>query len=121
MFDMGFEPQISKILANIRKDRQTLLFSATFPRSVESLARKALTKPVEITVGTRSTASGDITQYVEVREEKDKFMRLLQLLGTWYEKGNVLVFVNTQQACDQLFQQLMKAGYPPLSLHGKRK
>ncbi|KAE9206889.1 DEAD-box ATP-dependent RNA helicase 42 [Phytophthora fragariae] len=118
MFDMGFEPQITKIMMNIRPDRQTLLFSATFPRSVESLARKVLRKPVEITVGARSTASGDITQYVEVREENDKFMRLLQLLGLWYEKGNILVFVNKQQACDQIFQDLMKAGYPALSLHG---
>ncbi|CAI5734115.1 unnamed protein product [Peronospora destructor] len=118
MFDMGFEPQIAKIMMNIRPDRQTLLFSATFPRSVEALARKVLRKPVEITVGTRSTASGDITQYVEVREEDDKFMRLLQLLGLWYEKGNILVFVNKQQACDQIFQDLMKAGYPALSLHG---
>jgi ATP-dependent RNA helicase DDX46/PRP5 len=118
MFDMGFEPQITKIMLNIRPDRQTLLFSATFPRSVESLARKVLRKPVEITVGARSTASGDITQYVEVREEDDKFMRLLQLLGLWYEKGNILVFVNKQQACDQIFQDLMKAGYPALSLHG---
>ncbi|GMF14546.1 unnamed protein product [Phytophthora lilii] len=117
MFDMGFEPQITKIMMNIRPDRQTLLFSATFPRAVESLARKVLRKPVEITVGTRSTASGDITQYVEVREEDDKFMRLLQLLGLWYEKGNILVFVNKQQSCDQIFQDLMKAGYPALSLH----
>ncbi|GLD94599.1 hypothetical protein PINS_up003210 [Pythium insidiosum] len=118
MFDMGFEPQITKIMLNIRPDRQTLLFSATFPKAVETLARKVLKKPIEITVGARSTASGDITQYVEVREDRDKFMRLLQLLGLWYEKGNILVFVNTQQACDQLFQDLMKAGYPALSLHG---
>ncbi|OQS05572.1 DEAD/DEAH box RNA helicase [Thraustotheca clavata] len=118
MFDMGFEPQITKIIMNIRSDRQTLLFSATFPRSVETLARKILKKPIEITVGMRSTASGDITQYAEVREEQDKFMRLLQLLGVWYEKGNVLVFVNTQQACDQIYQDLMKMGYPCLSLHG---
>ncbi|TYZ68201.1 hypothetical protein PybrP1_012977 [[Pythium] brassicae (nom. inval.)] len=118
MFDMGFEPQITKILLNIRADRQTLLFSATFPRAVETLARRVLRKPVEITVGGRSTASGDITQYVEVRDEGDKFMRLLQLLGLWYEKGNVLVFVSTQQTCDQVFQNLMKAGYPALSLHG---
>lgn len=118
MFDMGFEPQITKIMLNIREDRQTLLFSATFPRAVETLARRVLKKPIEITVGGRSQASGDITQYVEVRDESDKFMRLLQLLGLWYEKGNVLVFVNTQQACDQVFQDLMKAGYPALSLHG---
>lgn len=82
--------------------------------------QQILTKPIEIVVGGRSVASGDIDQYVEVREEKDKFMRLLQLLGLWQDRGQILVFVNTQQACDQLFQDLMKAGYVCLSLHGKR-
>jgi len=50
MFDMGFEPQVMKILNNIRPDRQTVLFSATFPRQMEALARKALDKPIEIQV-----------------------------------------------------------------------
>jgi ATP-dependent RNA helicase DDX46/PRP5 len=53
MFDMGFEPQISKILSNIRPDRQTVMFSATFPKSVEGLAKKILTRPLEIIVGAR--------------------------------------------------------------------
>jgi ATP-dependent RNA helicase DDX46/PRP5 len=118
MFDMGFEPQIARIINNIRPDRQTLLFSATFPPAVEMLARQILTKPLEIIVGGRSVASGDIKQYVEVRDETDKFLRLLQLLGKWYEKGNVLVFVKTQADCDALFQRIMKAGYLCTSLHG---
>jgi superfamily II DNA/RNA helicase len=50
MFDMGFEPQIMRIVQNIRPDRQTVLFSATFPRQVETLARKILVEPVEIQV-----------------------------------------------------------------------
>lgn len=50
MFDMGFEPQVMKIVNNIRPDRQTVLFSATFPRQMEALARKILDKPVEILV-----------------------------------------------------------------------
>ena len=118
MFDMGFEPQIRMIIQNVRPDRQTVLFSATFPKQVESLARKVLQIPLEIIVGGRSVASEDIKQYVEVHDEDDKFMRLLQLLGVWYEKGNVLVFVDTQQKCDNLFADLMKSGYPALSLHG---
>jgi ATP-dependent RNA helicase DDX46/PRP5 len=93
MFDMGFEPQIARIMGNTRPDRQTVLFSATFPPAVELLARQVLLKPVEIVIGGRSIASGDIKQYVEVREEKDKFLRLLQLLGKWHDKGSVLVFV----------------------------
>ena len=118
MFDMGFEPQIRMVLGNVRPDRQTVLFSATFPKQVEGLARKVLAFPLEIIVGGRSVASDQITQYAEVHEEDEKFMRLLQLLGVWYEKGNVLVFVDTQQKCDALFADLMKSGYPCLSLHG---
>lgn len=50
MFDMGFEPQVMKIVNNIRPDRQTVLFSATFPKQMEALARKVLERPVEIQV-----------------------------------------------------------------------
>ncbi|EOA33004.1 hypothetical protein CARUB_v10016334mg, partial [Capsella rubella] len=96
MFDLGFEPQITRILQNIRHDRQTVLFSATFPRQVETLARKILDKPVEIQVGGRSVVNKDITQLVEIRQESERFARLLELLGEWYERGKVLVFVRSQ-------------------------
>jgi ATP-dependent RNA helicase DDX46/PRP5 len=55
---------------------------------------------------------------VQIRKEEDKFKRLLQILGVWYEKGQVLVFVDTQTHCDYLFAELLKIGYPGLSLHG---
>ncbi|KAG2272602.1 hypothetical protein Bca52824_067157 [Brassica carinata] len=67
MFDMGFEPQITRIIQNIRPDRQTVLFSATFPRQVEVLARRVLNKPVEIQAGGRSVVNKDITQFVEIK------------------------------------------------------
>jgi len=118
MFDMGFEPQIQVIMKNIRLDRQTILFSATFPKQIEKLAKAVLTLPLEIQVGEKSTVNTDITQVVEVHEEGDKFLRLLQLLGVWYDKGNVLIFVDKQEKCDQLFADLLRAGYPCLSLHG---
>ena len=54
MFDMGFEPQITRILANTRPDRQTVMFSATFPRAMENIARAALENPIEIQVGGRA-------------------------------------------------------------------
>lgn len=120
MFDMGFEPQITRIVQNIRPDRQTVLFSATFPRQVEILARKVLNKPVEIQVGGRSVVNKDIAQLVEVRPENERFLRLLELLGEWYEKGKILVFVHSQDKCDALFKDLMKHGYPCLSLHGAK-
>ncbi|XP_052184838.1 DEAD-box ATP-dependent RNA helicase 42 [Diospyros lotus] len=118
MFDMGFEPQITRIVQNTRPDRQTVLFSATFPRQVEILARKVLNKPVEIQVGGRSVVNKDIAQLVEVRPENERFLRLLELLGEWYEKGKILIFVHTQEKCDALFRDLIKHGYPCLSLHG---
>lgn len=106
------------IVQNVRPDRQTVLFSATFPKQIEKLARNVLKLPLEIIVGERSTVNKDITQIIEVHEEEDKFLRLLQLLGVWYEKGSVLIFVDKQEKCDQLFQDLLKLGYPCLSLHG---
>ncbi|GAB4833989.1 DEAD-box ATP-dependent RNA helicase 42 [Ancistrocladus abbreviatus] len=120
MFDMGFEPQITRIVQNTRPDRQTVLFSATFPRQVEVLARKVLNKPVEIQVGGRSVVNKDITQMVEVRPENERFWRLLEILGEWYEKGKILIFVHTQEKCDALFRDLLKHGYPCLSLHGAK-
>eukprot|EP00850_Spirogloea_muscicola_P002273 SM000008S22362 [mRNA] locus=s8:1237126:1241861:- [translate_table: standard] len=122
MFDLGFEPQITRIVQNTRPDRQTVLFSATFPRQVEILARKVLNKPVEIQIGGRSVANKDIVQTVEIRPSDGdaRFLRLLELLGEWYEKGKILVFVQSQDKCDSLFRDLLKAGYPCLSLHGAK-
>ncbi|RAL52440.1 hypothetical protein DM860_007297 [Cuscuta australis] len=120
MFDMGFEPQITRIVQNTRPDRQTVLFSATFPRQVEALARKVLNKPVEIQVGGRSVVNKDITQLVEVRPEGERFFRLLEILGEWSEIGKILIFVHTQDKCDALFKDLLKHGYPCLSLHGAK-
>ncbi|KAL6659525.1 hypothetical protein ACP70R_003565 [Stipagrostis hirtigluma subsp. patula] len=118
MFDMGFEPQITRIVQNTRPDRQTVLFSATFPRQVEMLARKVLTKPIEIQVGGRSVVNKDITQLVEVRPESERFFRLLELLGKWFAKGKILVFVHSQDKCDSLLKDLFQHGYRCLSLHG---
>ena len=121
MFDMGFEPQISRLIANTRPDRQTVMFSATFPHAMELLARSALTNPVEISIGGRSVVNPDIEQYIEIRPESERFLRLLQLLGQWYEEGKILVFVHTQEKCDTIFRDLLRAGYPCLSLHGGKE
>ena len=122
IFDCGFEPQISAILAAIRPDRQTVLFSATFPKAIEKLARQSLHFPVEVIVGGRSVTSDNITQYAELVEEGDKFLRLLQILGEQVEGTNkVIVFVDTQIRADALFEQLLRSGYSTLSLHGGKE
>lgn len=121
MFDMGFEPQVMKIFANMRPDRQTILFSATMPRIMDALAKKTLNNPVEITVGGRSVVAPEIAQVVEVREESTKFVRLLELLGELYDKdedARTLVFVERQEKADDLLKELLRKGYPCMSIHG---
>lgn len=121
MFDMGFEPQVMRIIGNIRPDRQTVLFSATFPSQMEALARKVLIKPVEIVVGARSVVAAEVSQIVEVRTDSTKFARLLEILGELYDKeedARSLVFVDRQESADSLLSDLMKRGYATMSLHG---
>ncbi|KAK5634452.1 hypothetical protein RRF57_010165 [Xylaria bambusicola] len=121
MFDMGFEPQVMKIFANMRPDRQTILFSATMPRIMDSLAKRVLNNPVEITVGGRSVVAPEITQIIEIREENTKFLRLLELLGELYDKdedARTLIFVERQEKADDLLKELLRKGYPCMSIHG---
>ncbi|KZZ98793.1 DEAD-like helicase [Moelleriella libera RCEF 2490] len=121
MFDMGFEPQVMKIFAGMRPDKQTILFSATMPRIIDSLTKKVLKSPVEITVGGRSVVAKEIEQIVEVREESTKFLRVLELLGKLYdedEDARALIFVERQEKADELLKELMMKGYPCMSIHG---
>ena len=121
MFDMGFEPQVMKIFANMRPDKQTILFSATMPRIIDSLTKKVLKSPIEITVGGRSVVAKEIEQIVEVREEKTKFLRVLELLGDLYDRdedARSLIFVERQEKADDLLKELMVKGYPCMSIHG---
>ncbi|KAF4123363.1 ATP-dependent RNA helicase DDX46/PRP5 [Geosmithia morbida] len=121
MFDMGFEPQVMKIFANMRPDKQTILFSATMPRIVDALTKKVLKSPVEITVGGKSVVAKEIEQIVEVREESTKFFRILELLGELYDRdedARTLIFVERQEKADDLLKELMVKGYPCMSIHG---
>ncbi|KAM4546785.1 putative ATP-dependent RNA helicase DDX46 [Fundulus diaphanus] len=118
MFDMGFEPQVMRIVDNVRPDRQTVMFSATFPRAMEALARRILAKPIEVQVGGRSVVCSDVEQHVLVIDEDQKFLKLLEILGHYQEKGSVIIFVDKQEHADGLLKDLMKASYPCLSLHG---
>lgn len=124
MFDMGFEPQVVKVLGNIRPDHQTVLFSATLPRTMESLARKVVHRPVQITVGGRSTVADTITQVIEVRPETSKMYRTLEALGELFENDDdarALIFVDRQESADDLMIQLQQKGYPATSIHGGRE
>ena len=73
MLDMGFEPQIRRILSQIRPDRQTLMLSATWPKEVQQLARDFIRNPIQLQVGNSELSlNSDITQGVEIVDENDK-------------------------------------------------
>ncbi|XP_064073500.1 probable ATP-dependent RNA helicase DDX46 [Vanessa tameamea] len=118
MFDMGFEPQVMKIIDNVRPDRQTVMFSATFPRQMEALARRILQKPIEVQVGGRSVVCKEVEQHVAILEDEAKFFKLLELLGLYSQMGSIIVFVDKQENADSLLKDLMKASYSCMSLHG---
>ena len=121
ILDLGFKPQITKILTNIRPDKQIVAFSATAPRQADTLTREILSNPIQIVVGGKAVIPQTIKQLVEVRAEGAKFIRLLELLGNLYENDTEelsLIFVEKQESADELLKKLMQKGYPCMSIHG---
>lgn len=103
MFNMGFEPQVRSICNHVRPDRQTLLFSATFKKRIEKLARDVLTDPVRIVQGDLGEANSDITQHMVVFQEvAEKWPFLLQRLVEFLSAGSVLIFVTKKLDAEQV-------------------
>ncbi|KAK6123564.1 hypothetical protein DH2020_042685 [Rehmannia glutinosa] len=121
MLDMGFEPQIRKIISQIRPDRQTLYWSATWPREVETLARQFLRNPYKVIIGSADLkANQSIHQIVEVMTDLEKYNRLIRLLKDVMDGSKILIFVETKKGCDQVTRQLRMDGWPALSIHGDK-
>ncbi|WOL03649.1 protein SON [Canna indica] len=121
MLDMGFEPQIRKIISQIRPDRQTLYWSATWPREVEALARQFLQNPYKVIIGSPYLkANQSILQIVEVIPEHEKYPRLIKLLSEIMDGGRILIFLETKKGCDKVTRQLRMDGWPALSIHGDK-
>merc|ERR1719491_692505 len=122
MLDMGFEPQIRKICSQIRPDRQVLMWSATWPREVQSLAKDYLLDYYQVTVGSLDLAGNkDVTQTVVVCNDQDKYRNLLQnLKDNLTEQDRVLVFVETKKGCDMLTRSLRADGFKARAMHGDK-
>ncbi|KAI5074604.1 hypothetical protein GOP47_0010565 [Adiantum capillus-veneris] len=121
MLDMGFEPQIRKIVAQIRPDRQTLYWSATWPKEVEFLARQFLHNPYKVIIGsTDLKANHAIRQIVDVVSEQEKYPKLIKLLEDIMDGSKLLIFMETKRGCDQVTRQLRMDGWPALSIHGDK-
>jgi hypothetical protein len=125
MLDMGFEPQIRKIVDQIRPDRQTLLWSATWPKEVQSIARDFLKDPYQVIIGCPDLkANHNITQNVEVMADYEKYPRLKVLLKDILShaeaNAKVLIFCETKRGCDDITRSLRQDGWPALALHGDK-
>ncbi|PAA87306.1 hypothetical protein BOX15_Mlig012397g1 [Macrostomum lignano] len=123
MLDMGFEPQIRRIVDQVRPDRQTLMWSATWPREVQSLARDYLGEFVKVTIGSQDlTANPNITQHVQVCQEWEKEHLLYRLLPQLsYTGAKILIFAETKRRVDEVDRQLRSQGYASLAIHGDKQ
>jgi len=121
MLDMGFAPQINQILSQIRPDRQTVMFSATWGADVQELASKFMNKPLVVNIGSVGmSANRNVQQQFLFIQESDKMNRLLKLLGDIMDGGRILIFCMTKQKTDFVTQKLREDGWPALSIHGSR-
>lgn len=119
MFDMGFEPQVTSIANHVRPDRQVLLFSATFKKKIEKLARHILVDPVRIIQGELGEANQDITQIIKVFEEgPQKWTWLNSKLVEFTSKGKVLIFVTQKANSAELSKNLEQLMFKVGLLHG---
>ena len=116
MFDMGFLPDIRRILAKLPRQRQTLLFSATMPAEIQGLAREVLQDPVTIQVGNTAPPI-TVTHAIYPVEQHLKTPLLLELLHHT-DTDSVLIFTRTKHRAKRLGEQLEKAGYRAASLQG---
>lgn len=119
MLDMGFAPQINRIVAEVPRYRQTLLFSATMPPEVEALARKYLRKPVVAQVGQRSGAAKTVAHAVYPVPRDRKSELLTELLGR-EEMDSVLVFTRTKHGADRVERHLHSAGIDVIAMHADK-
>uniref|UniRef100_A0A8C2KEA3 RNA helicase n=1 Tax=Cyprinus carpio TaxID=7962 RepID=A0A8C2KEA3_CYPCA len=124
MLDMGFEPQIRRIVEQDTMPpkglRQTMMFSATFPKEIQILARDFLEEYIFLAVGRVGSTSENITQKVVWVEENDKRSFLLDLLNATGKESLTLVFVETKKGADSLEDFLYREGYSCTSIHGDR-
>ena len=124
MLDMGFLPDISRILNLLPKDRQSLMFSATFSEEIKKLANNFLRAPLLLEVARRNATAELVTQEVVRLHESEKTDVLLNLLRTRGPDGGpmkqVLVFVNAKIECRRLARQLQKAGVNADAIHGDK-
>jgi len=125
MLDMGFEPQMRSIISQIRPDRQTLLWSATWPKEVQSLARDFQKNPIQVNIGSLNlSANHRVRQIVHLCSEFEKRPLLVKnlesIMSTGSASGKTLIFTSTKKAADEITYHLRTSRFPALALHGDK-
>jgi ATP-dependent RNA helicase DDX5/DBP2 len=119
MLDMGFEPQLCKIIPQTNPERQTLMWSATWPAEVRELARNYMHDYIQVNIGSEDlTSNAKITQKIEVVEYRRKKDALLHLLRS--AEGRTIVFCNMKRTCDDLEYVLMQESIRVAAIHGDK-
>jgi len=123
MLDMGFEPQIRKIVEQVRPDRQTLMWSATWPKEVRALAEDFLKDYIQINVGSLTlSANHNILQIIDVcaeHEKENKMQRLLEEIMAERE-SKTIIFAETKRKVDELTRVMRRYGWPAMCIHGDK-
>jgi len=119
MLDMGFLPDIRRIIGHLPKKKQSLLFSATFPEEIKGLAKQLLHEPAEVSVAPRNKTADNIKElcYGIGKEYKRELLSYMIGSNNWKQ---VLIFVRTKHGADRLEKQLVKDGIRTAALHGDK-
>uniref|UniRef100_A0A182J5D3 RNA helicase n=2 Tax=Anopheles atroparvus TaxID=41427 RepID=A0A182J5D3_ANOAO len=123
MLDMGFEPQIRKIMGQIRPDRQVLMWSATWPKEVRNLAEEFLTDYIQINIGSLNlSANHNILQIVDVCEDYEKDQKLMKLLTEISAEPDTktIIFVETKRRVDDITRIVNRNGWRAVAIHGDK-
>jgi len=118
MLDMGFAPDVHKIIAELPKERQTMLFSATISSDVDRLARRAMQDHAAVEIGRRAEAAEGVEHMIVAVDWSDKRGALAHLIEQVPDDGRVLIFVRTKYGTDKLARHLKQEGIQAAALHG---
>ncbi|XP_077498085.1 putative ATP-dependent RNA helicase DDX43 [Amblyomma americanum] len=122
MLDMGFEPQIKKVLLDIRPDRQTVMTSATWPEGVRRLGQQYMTDPFQVFIGSLDLAAvHTVTQTIIICDETEKRQQLKAFLDTMQPEDKVIVFLDRKAMVDHLSSDFILEGINCDSIHGSRE
>ena len=118
MLDMGFAPQIERILKTVPKERQTMLFSATMPQEILKVASAHMKLPVSVEIARSGTAAEKVTQEVYIVKKEDKLMLLQKLLDQY--RGSILLFSRTKHGARKIARSIIEMGHRASDIHSDR-